>query len=89
MASTNDQTSSNLEAQIRDVTAKAELHDWIDALEGKNFSGIVLLQCDDVDDDSLFRIRYREVGDMTIANTIYLIESYKMRLMLSAMDTDT
>jgi hypothetical protein len=65
-----------LEDQLAQIKDKAELRAWIDELPD-GVKGLILLEMPDDPNDDRTTYRYREIGDITIAEGLYAVKSYE------------
>ena len=72
----------SIEHQLASIKSKAEMQLWVDTLPD-NARGVILVETGDDDRECI--MKYREMGKLTMAECLYLIETYKYYLMNEAM----
>lgn len=70
----------SIENQLTQIKTKADLHKLVDELPD-GVKGVLLFDTPDTENESMMFLRYREIGGITIAETLFLIETYRWRLM--------
>lgn len=70
----------SIENQLTQIKTKADLHKLVDELPD-GVKGVLLFDTPDAEDDKMCFVRYKEIGGITIAETLYLLETYRWRLM--------
>lgn len=70
----------SIENQLTQIKTKADLHKLVDELPD-GVKGVLLFEVPDEDNERMSFVRYKEIGGVTIAETLYILETYRWRLM--------
>lgn len=66
-----------IEQQLAKIADKAALKAWIDSLPD-GVKGVVIVELpNDPEQDLIAHYRYREIGDITLAESLYATKSYE------------
>ena len=65
-----------IQKQLAAITPKAELHRWVDELPD-GIKGIIVIEMRDDPHDSRANYCYRHIGDVTVAEGLYMLKTYE------------